>query len=189
MVNELVTYCSVYIAPIIKKGDNREPRNFAPQHRRSLSAYTQLSVFVFQSTRLYDESGKGRFLTPREHHKSSEGSGVSHDEYGGSQDGFSIVRDHIESLEDEDYNEEEDVTQLGYHATDLPHNPSFEGIYLSNRRKHILLTLKFIYPRLPFPPYWKSPPLPHKFHDIPTWYQPIRDATFLRTLKIIQSRE
>ncbi|KAL8229925.1 hypothetical protein R6Q57_014825 [Mikania cordata] len=29
--------------------------------------------------------------------------------YGGSQDGFNIVRDHVESLEDEDYNEEEDT--------------------------------------------------------------------------------
>ncbi|KAL8253532.1 hypothetical protein R6Q59_031753 [Mikania micrantha] len=50
---------------------------------------------------------------------------VFHNEgYGGSQDGFHTVRDHAESLEDEDYNEEEYATQLGSKEADLPHDPS-----------------------------------------------------------------
>ncbi|KAL8230133.1 hypothetical protein R6Q59_000538 [Mikania micrantha] len=47
-----------------------------------------------------------------------------HEGYRGSQEGFNIARDHAESLEDEEYNEEEDATHLGSNAADLPHDPS-----------------------------------------------------------------
>ncbi|KAD4584569.1 hypothetical protein E3N88_22170 [Mikania micrantha] len=55
------------------------------------------------------------------HQKEAE---FHHEGYGGSQDGFNIVRDHAESLEDGDYNKEEDPTQLGSNVADLAHGPS-----------------------------------------------------------------
>ncbi|KAL8224322.1 hypothetical protein R6Q57_019797 [Mikania cordata] len=53
-----------------------------------------------------------------------QGTDFHHERYGGSQDGFNIVIDHDESLEDEYYNKEEDATQLGSNAGDLLHDPS-----------------------------------------------------------------
>ncbi|KAK9050828.1 hypothetical protein SSX86_030202 [Deinandra increscens subsp. villosa] len=69
LMNELATYCSLYFDPNIETRHNREPRNFAPQHKSSLSGGSELSVFCLQSRRLYENGGKRRILTHEEHNK------------------------------------------------------------------------------------------------------------------------
>ncbi|KAK9056386.1 hypothetical protein SSX86_027476 [Deinandra increscens subsp. villosa] len=69
LIDELSTYCSMYLEPTVKTRLNREPRNFAPNIPCSSSIDSRLSIFKHPSRRLFDKGGQRIVLTDEDRHK------------------------------------------------------------------------------------------------------------------------